>query len=81
MQYGCKLVPVTMRDVSLHLVASKLGLPIYCLLPAIYAISRCGFISRFSHTGKIATFQTLKSKQNKLELTDFIDFGEFPSLS
>ena len=24
---------------------------------------------------------TLKNKQNKLELTDMIDFGEFPSLS
>ena len=35
------------------------------------------FISSFSHTGKIATFQILKNKIDKL--TDRIDFGEFPS--
>ena len=47
----------------------------------MYVISRCASISSFSHTGKIKTFQTLKSKQKNLELTDIIDFGEFFSLS
>ena len=81
MQYGFKLVPVTIKDVSWHLLPSKLGLAICCLLPAMYVISRCASISSFSHTGKIKTFQTLKSKQKNLELTDIIDFGEFFSLS
>ena len=82
MQYGFKLVPVTIRDVSLHLIASKLGLPIFSyLFPAMYAISRCDSISSFSQTGNMTTFQTLKNKQNQLELTDMIDFGEFPSFS
>ena len=81
MQYGFKLVPVTIKDVSWHLLPSKLRLTICCLLPAMYVISRCASISSFSHTGKITTFQTLKSKQKKLELTDMIDFGEFFSLS
>ena len=76
-----KLVPLTIGDVSLHLVASKLGLPIRCLLPAMYAISRCDSISSFLNIGKITTFQTLKNKQNKLEMTDMIDFGGFPSHS
>ena len=75
------VLPVTIRDVSLHLVASKLGLPICCLLPAMYAISRCDSISSFSLNGKIATFQTLNNKQNKLELMNMIDFGKFPSVS
>ena len=35
----------------------------------------------FSDTGKIATFQTLKNKQNKLKLTDMIAFGEFRCFS
>ena len=65
-----KLVPVTIRDVSLHQVASKLVLSICCLLAAMYAISRYGSIGSFSHTGKITTFQASKKKQNKLELTD-----------
>ena len=48
----------------------------------MHAISRCDSVSSFSHIGNIATFQTLKNKQNKLdELTNMIDFGEFPSLS
>ena len=63
MQYGFKLVPVTIREASLHLVASKLGLPICCLLPAMYAISRCDSISSFSHTGTITTFLTLKTNR------------------
>ena len=40
---------------------------------------RCDSVSTFSHIEKIATFQTLKNKIDKL--TDIIDFGEFPSLS
>ena len=48
----------------------------------MHAMSRCDSVSSFSHTGNIATFQTLKNKQNKLyKLTDLIGFGEFPSLS
>ena len=81
MKYGYKLVPVTIIDVSLRLVTSKLGLPICYLFPAMYAISRCDSISSFSQTGNMTTFQTLKNKQNQLELTDMIDFGEFPSFS
>ena len=81
MQYGYKLVPVTIIDVSLRLVTSKLGLPICYLFPAMYAISRCDSISSFSQTGNMTTFQTLKNKQNQLKLTDMIDFGEFPSFS
>ena len=72
---------MTIRDVSLHLITSKLGLPICCLLPEMYEISRYDSISSFAHTEKITTFQTLKNKQNKLELMDMIDFGEFPSVS
>ena len=48
----------------------------------MHAISRCDSVNSFSHTGNITTFQTLKNKQNKLdELTDMVDFGEYPSLS
>ena len=54
--------------ISVHLVASKLGSPICCLLPAIHAVSRRNSISNFSHTGKTAKFQTLKRKLD--ELTD-----------
>ena len=75
------VLPVTIRDASLHLVASKLGLPMCCLLLTMYEISRYDFISSFPHTEKITTFQTLKNKQNKLDLMDMIDFGEFPSVS
>ena len=63
----------------MHLVASKLGLPICRLLPAMHAISRCDSITSFSHTAKITTFQTLRNKLD--ELTDMIELGEFPSLS
>ena len=65
--------------ISIHLLGSELGLPICCLLLAIRAISRCDFVSTFSHIEKIPTFQTLKSKID--ELTDMIDFGEYPSFS
>ena len=63
----------------IHLSASELGLLICCLLLALRAISECDSVSTFSHTEKIAIFQTLKNKID--ELTDLIDFGEFPSLS
>ena len=44
----------------------------------MHAVSRYDSVNRFSHTGKITTFQTLKNKQGKLdELTDMIDFGKF----
>ena len=39
----------------------------------------CDSVSTFSHIEKIERFQTLKNKID--ELTDMIDFGEFPSLS
>ena len=69
MQYGSKLVPK---------LASELGLLICCLLLAIRAISGCDSVSTFSHIEKIATFQILKNKIDKL--VGIIDFGEFPSL-
>ena len=72
MQYGYKLVPVTIIDVSLRLVTSKLGLPICYLFPAMYAISRCDSISSFSQTGNMTTFQTLK-KQTEPTQTDRYD--------
>ena len=37
-----------------------------CLLPARHVISRYDSVSSFSYTGKIATFEILKNKQNKL---------------
>ena len=80
MQYGSKLVLKTSRDISpTHLLASELSLPICCLLLAVRAISECDSVSTLSHIGKIATFQTLKNKINKL--TDMLDSSEFPSLS
>ena len=56
LQYGFKLY------ISVHPVASELGFPICCLLPAMHAISECSSISSFSHTGKITAFQTLRNK-------------------
>ena len=48
----------------------------------MHAVPRCDSFRSFSHTGNITTFQTLKNKQSKLdELTDLINFCEFPSLS
>ena len=69
------------RYIPIHLLASELGLPICCLLPAIHAISGCDsvIVISFSHTGQITAFQTLKNKFD--ELTDMIDFREFLSLS
>ena len=61
-----------------HLLASELGLQIWCLLPAMPAVSGCDSACSFSHTGKITAFQTLKNKIN--ELTELIDFSEFPTL-
>ena len=65
--------------IPVNLVASELGLPICCLLPAMHAVSRCNYVSSFSHTGKTATFQTLK-KQTRRTDRYMINFGEFPSL-
>ena len=42
----------------------------------MHLIPGCNSVSRFSHIGKVKTFQTLKID----ELTDMIDFGKFPSL-
>ena len=63
----------------LHVLVLELGLPLCCLLPAMHAISGCDSVSSLSHIGKITTFQILKNKID--ELTDMIDFGEYPSLS
>ena len=63
----------------IHLLASELGLPMYCLLLAMRAMSRCDSGSTLLHIEKIATFQTLKNKIN--ELADVVDFCKFPSLS
>ena len=43
----------------------------------MHTISRCNSIGNFSHTGKIATFQTLKNKLD--ELTDMNNPDEIPS--
>ena len=45
----------------------------------MYEILEYDTVSSFSHTGKITTFQTFKKKLD--ELTDMINFDEFPSLS
>ena len=63
----------------LHVLVLELGLPLCCLLPAMHTISGCDSASSLSHIGKITTFQILKNKID--ELTDMIDFGEYPSLS
>ena len=57
----------------IHPLASEIGLPICCLLPAMHA--GCDSVSRFSHIGKMAAFQTLKNKID--ELTNIINFGDF----
>ena len=46
------------RYIPVHALASEIGLPICCLLPAMHVISECdsGYI------GKITTFQTFKIK-------------------
>ena len=54
----------------MHILASELGLPISCLLPAMHEISSCDSVSSFSHIGKITTFQTLENKID--ELTNMI---------
>ena len=57
----------------IHLLASELGLPLCCLLVAMYAISGYDSVSTFSHIEKIAIFETFKNKID--ELTNMIDFG------
>ena len=82
MLYDFKLVPVTIRDVSLHLVASKLELPI-CCLPSCNVCNIKMWLDQqlFFIYWKDNKIPNIKNKQNKLELTDMIDFGGFPSLS
>ena len=48
------------RYIPTHVLASELGLPIWCLGPAMHAVSGCDSVSSFSHIRKTATFQTLK---------------------
>ena len=72
MQHGFKLVPVTIRDVSLHLVASKLELPICCLLPVMYAISRCDPISSFFTYWKDSNIPNIKKPTEQTQ-TDRYD--------
>ena len=62
------------RYIPLDVLASELGLPIFCLLPAMHA--GCDSVSSSSHIKKMKTFQTLKNKMDKL--TNMIDFGDFP---
>ena len=79
MQHGFKLVPVTIRDVSLHLVASKLELPICCLLPVMYAISRCDPISSFFTYWKDSNIPNIKKQNRRTDKYDRLRW--FPSLS
>ena len=63
---------------SIHLLAS----PIHLFASAMHLLAssiRCDSVCTFSHNRKIARFKTLKNKID--ELTDMIDFCEFPSLS
>ena len=62
------------RYIPIHVLASELGLPIYCLLSTMHA--GCDSISSFSHIGKITMSQTLKNKID--ELTNMINFCDFP---
>ena len=61
------------RYIPKHVLASELGLPIGCLLPAMHA--GCDSVSSFSHIRKMTTFQTLKNKIE--ELTNMINLGDF----
>ena len=70
MHYGSKLVPLTIY-IPIHALASEIGLSICCLLPAMHA--GCDSVSSFSY---MTAFQTLKNKID--ELTNMIDFGDFP---
>ena len=66
----------TAQDISLykHALASEIGLPICCLIPAMHA--GCDFVTSSSHIKKMAAFQTLKNKID--ELTNMINFDDFP---
>ena len=68
------------KYIPVHLVASKLGLPIRCLLHAMHTISRCNSVNSFLHTEKITTFQTLKHKLDE-PTGNVINFVEFRSHS
>ena len=70
------------RCIPVHLVASKLELPICRLLPAMHAISGVTPPVICSQTGNITTFQTLKKQAAQTRRTDRYDrLREFPSLS
>ena len=63
------------RYIPIHVVASKSGLSIGFLLPAMHAVLECYSVSSFSHIKKVTIFRTLKNKID--ELTNMIDFGKF----
>ena len=44
------------RFIPIHVLASELGLPTYCLLPAMHAVSGCDSVGSFSHIEKITIF-------------------------
>ena len=58
---------------DIYALASEIGLPICCLLPAIHA--GCGSVSSFSYVRKMTAFQTWKNKidglANMIDLDDF----------
>ena len=56
--------------VPIHLLASELRLPICFLLPTMHTACDSGRIR------KMTTFHTLKNKID--EMTNMIDFGDFP---
>ena len=58
----------------IHALASETGLLINCLLSAMH--TGCDSVSSFSHIRKMTAFQTLKNKIE--EVTNMIDFGDFP---
>ena len=62
------------RYIPIHVLASELGLPICCLLPAMH--EGCALVSSFSHSRKMTTFQVFKNKIE--ELRNMFDFGDYP---
>ena len=52
------------RYIPIYALASEIGLPICCVLPAMHA--GCDSINSFSHIKKMAAVQTLKNKIDKL---------------
>ena len=64
--YRCIMVQNWYRwwYIPIHALASEIGLPICCVLPAMHA--GCDSVSSFSHIKKMAAFQTLKNKIDQL---------------